>query len=110
MRILCTLGWHYELNIIILNGVQQPFMTTILYLKGSLDASMVGKLGGRTMLYYVGTTALAVTEGFIFVYTIRPGSYAKKEGDTNSTSQVSILTWIQPARWVFIKRLDKKYM
>ena len=53
---------------------------------GSLDASVAGKLGARAMLYYVCTTVIAVTEGFVFVYAIRPGHSTRLGHTTNTTA------------------------
>lgn len=41
---------------------------------GSLDLRTAGALGGRTLLYYVTTTALAIALGLVLVLTIRPGA------------------------------------
>jgi len=48
---------------------------------GSLDMSLSGKVGGRAMAYYMGTTILAVILGIILVTSIHPGTHtADKDG------------------------------
>jgi Na+/H+-dicarboxylate symporter len=48
---------------------------------GSLDMSLSGKVGGRAMSYYMGTTILAVILGIILVTSIHPGTQAKNKND-----------------------------
>ncbi|MCL7981578.1 MAG: dicarboxylate/amino acid:cation symporter, partial [marine benthic group bacterium] len=38
------------------------------------DISKLGRIGGKTVLYYLGTTAIAVTIGLALSNLIRPGS------------------------------------
>lgn len=45
----------------------------------SLDKQASGKLGMRTIIYYFGTTLLAVILGIILVTTIRPGVNREKD-------------------------------
>ena len=59
------------------------FQSTHDVIAGSLDASLAGKLGGRAMAYYISTTCIAVTQGFIFVYAIRPGA---SSGDSRNAT------------------------
>ena len=40
---------------------------------GSLDMSLSGRVGGRAIAYYMGTTVMAVILGIILVTTIHPG-------------------------------------
>eukprot|EP00092_Neocalanus_flemingeri_P011555 GFUD01012452.1.p1 GENE.GFUD01012452.1~~GFUD01012452.1.p1 ORF type:complete len:498 (-),score=52.36 GFUD01012452.1:922-2415(-) len=40
---------------------------------GSLDMSLSGRVGGRAIVYYMGTTVLAVMLGIILVTSIHPG-------------------------------------
>merc|ERR1711971_495630 len=48
---------------------------------GSLDLSLSGKVGGRAVGYYMGTTVLAVVTGIILVTTIHPGDVGHEKGD-----------------------------
>lgn len=41
---------------------------------GTLDIRTAGAMGGRTLLYYITTTALAIGLGLLLVLTIRPGA------------------------------------
>ena len=40
----------------------------------SLDQSVSGKLGLRTVVYYMSTTFIAVVLGIVLVVTIQPGT------------------------------------
>lgn len=46
---------------------------------GLSDVSRLGRLGGKTLLAYMGTTLLAVTVGLLFVNIIKPGTYMDEE-------------------------------
>lgn len=52
-------------------------VTSLIAGVASLDAKTSGKIGLRTMTYYVSTTIIAVAEGFLFVKLIKPGSDIK---------------------------------
>ncbi len=39
----------------------------------------LGRLGGRILMYYIGTTAIAVTIGLFLVNTFQPGKYVPEE-------------------------------
>lgn len=51
-------------------------ITSIVIAVASLDTKTTGKLGRRTVLYYLGTTFIAVIIGIILVVSIRPGDTA----------------------------------
>ena len=44
---------------------------------GALDSAKSGKIGLRTMCYYVGSTTIAVSEGFCWIFAVRPGADVK---------------------------------
>ena len=44
-----------------------------LFVKGSMNLSLSGKVGIRAVIYYLSTTVLAVILGIILVVTIQPG-------------------------------------
>ncbi|MEQ8712928.1 MAG: cation:dicarboxylase symporter family transporter [Cyclobacteriaceae bacterium] len=46
---------------------------------GLSDVSKLGRLGGKTLLAYMGTTLMAVTVGLLFVNIIKPGTYMDEE-------------------------------
>jgi Na+/H+-dicarboxylate symporter len=54
---------------------------------GSLDLSLSGKVGGRAVGYYMGTTVLAVVTGIILVTTIHPGDVGHEKGDAKVESR-----------------------
>ena len=51
-------------------------ITSIVMAVASLDTKTTGKLGKRTIIYYLGTTFIAVIIGVILVVSIRPGDTA----------------------------------
>ena len=62
---------------------------------GSLSATSSGKVGLRTLAYYICTSIVAVGEGLGFVYAIRPGSRSVEQqlvldADTTNTGASSI--------------------
>lgn len=48
---------------------------------GSLDMSLSGKVGGRAIAYYTGTTVMAVILGIFLVTSIHPGVVGQDKGD-----------------------------
>jgi len=58
---------------------------------GSLDLAVSGKIGTRALLYYMLTTACAVTQGIILVTTIGPGRGADL-GPAEECSGQNVLT------------------
>lgn len=54
-------------------------VSSIVSAIGSLDLSLSGKIGMRSIYYYATTTICAVVLGIILVTTIQPGTYGKEE-------------------------------
>jgi len=54
---------------------------------GSLDLSVSGKIGSRALLYYMVTTACAVTQGIILVLLIGPGRGANLQAGDQCVAQ-----------------------
>ena len=50
---------------------------------GALDTATSGKIGLRTLCYYVGTSTLAVCQGFCWIYAVRPGADVRLSGHEN---------------------------
>ncbi len=40
---------------------------------GALESGASGKIGLRTLCYYVGTSTLAISEGLCWIFAVRPG-------------------------------------
>jgi len=43
------------------------------------DVKKIGRIGGKTIVYYMGTTLLAITIGVVVANVIKPGTYMSKE-------------------------------
>lgn len=65
-------------------------ITSIVMAVASLDTKTTGKLGKRTIIYYLSTTVIAVIIGVILVVTIRPGDTAVQH-DKNPSRHVNAL-------------------
>lgn len=50
------------------------FASIALGVTGIGDVRRVGRIGGKTLVYFLGTTALATLMGLLLVYPVRPGS------------------------------------
>ena len=48
-----------------------------------LDAKIFGKVGLKTLTYYIGTTTLAVGEGLVWILGVRPGTTVEPTEDKN---------------------------
>lgn len=55
------------------------FASIALGVTGIGDVRRVGRIGGKTLLYFLVTTTLAATLGLLLVYPIRPGSRITEE-------------------------------
>jgi Na+/H+-dicarboxylate symporter len=73
-------------------------ITSIVMAVASLDTKTTGKLGRRTVIYYLGTTFIAVIIGVILVVSIRPGETAvqhEKQPSRHVSALDSILDLIR---------------
>jgi DAACS family dicarboxylate/amino acid:cation (Na+ or H+) symporter len=50
------------------------FASIALGVTGIGDVRRVGRIGGKTLVYFLGTTALSATLGLLLVYPVRPGA------------------------------------
>lgn len=59
---------------------------------GSLDIRMSGRIGARTIVYYMTTLYIAVTIGIVLVMTIQPGAdrHFSGESDNETPAPVNI--------------------
>ena len=48
-----------------------------------MDAKIFGKVGLKTLAYYIGTTTLAVGEGLVWILSVRPGTTVEPTEDKN---------------------------
>ena len=48
-------------------------VTSLIGAVGSLDLSLSGKIGGRGIAFYMGTTVIAIVLGIILAVSIQPG-------------------------------------
>ena len=53
---------------------------------------MSGRIGLKTICYYVGTTTVAAFEGFAWIFAVRPGASIKLTDDENIKKD-TILEW-----------------
>ena len=70
-------------------------VTSLVSGVGALSSASAGRIGGRAILYYVCTTVLAVSEGFAFIFIIKPGANVTV---TPTGAEDSV-----PESWVFTK-------
>lgn len=61
----------------------------IIGVAGLKDAAKLSKLGGKTIVIYVVTTAIAVSVGLLLVNIIKPGNYITEETRTELTANYS---------------------
>lgn len=60
-------------------------VTSLISGVGGLSSRSSGKIGAYTLAYYLCTTVLAVSEGFAFIFIIKPGAnvtLAEKDQET----------------------------
>ena len=65
-------------------------ITSIVMAVASLDTKTTGKISRRTVIYYLGTTFIAVIIGIVLVVSIRPGDTAVRH-DKEAARHVSAL-------------------
>ena len=76
-RIVILVGFVGEVFVRLLKLLIIPLIiTSIVLAVASLDTKTTGKLGRRTITYYLSTTFIAVIIGIILVLSIRPGDTA----------------------------------
>lgn len=84
------LGFIGEIFLRMLKCLIIPLIvSSLIFALGSIDIRLAGRIGFRTVVYYMSTTIFAIILGIILVVTIRPGESAKdisaKENPLNET-------------------------
>ena len=79
---IMLIGFPGELFMNVLKMLILPLIVaSLICALATLDSKATGKIGRRTVLYYLATTLLAVVLGIVLVVTIRPGESGSK-GET----------------------------
>lgn len=74
------IGFPGELFMNMLKMLILPLIVaSLICALATLDSKATGKIGRRTVLYYLTTTLLAVVLGIVLVVSIRPGDSGDKE-------------------------------
>ena len=90
--VLTVLGFLGELLMNMLKMLILPLIISSLIVGlAALDQQSSGRLGARTVGYYMATTLLAVILGIILVLIIEPGSKAAQPGETQKQRDVIAL-------------------
>ncbi len=66
--------------------------SSLVFAMGNLDTRLSGKIGLKIVIYYMGTTVLAIILGIILVLTIQPGSRSNEETDDLKPQRANITT------------------
>lgn len=79
-----VINWIKPFGTIFINVLKMIAMPLILAsiisgLADLKDFSKLSKMGGKTIAYYISTTAFAVSLGLILANIVKPGSYIKEE-------------------------------
>ena len=77
--VIMLIGFPGEIFMSALKMLILPLIVaSLITALATLDAKATGKIGRRTVIYYIGTMLLAVLLGVLLVTTIRPGVGAEK--------------------------------
>jgi proton glutamate symport protein len=63
------------LNLIIMIVIPLVFSSVLAGTASLGDIKKLGRIGGRTIVYYIATTTIAISIGLIVVNIVKPGSY-----------------------------------
>ena len=76
---IMLIGFPGELFMNMLKMLILPLIVaSLICALATLDSKATGKIGRRTVLYYLMTTLLAVILGIVLVVSIRPGEFGNK--------------------------------
>lgn len=104
------LSFPGEILIRVLKLLVLPLIvSSVLLAVAELDAKQSGKLGRRTLLYYVTTTIFAAIVGIVLVISIKPGEANLKKTKPNEGNIEPLDSILDLIRWVglptFVLRL-----
>ena len=93
-RSLSYIGFIGEIFLRMLKCLVLPLIfTSLVFAMGDIDTKLFGKIGSRTVCYYLATTILAIILGIVLVMTIQPGNQGDKDMDiTEKPPNVEKLT------------------
>lgn len=77
------------INLLKLIAVPLIITSLLMGISGMKDISQFSRMGGRTLIAYVFTTAIAITIGLILVNIIKPGSFISPETTAEMTATFS---------------------
>ncbi|MFB6257959.1 MAG: dicarboxylate/amino acid:cation symporter [Flavobacteriales bacterium] len=75
------------MNLLKMIAVPLILFSIIKGIGGLSDVARLGRLGVKTLLFYVGTTFLAITVGLLVVNLIKPGEQADQKTRVNNRKQ-----------------------
>ena len=85
---IMLIGFPGELFMNMLKLLILPLIVaSLITALATLDSKATGRIGRRTVLYYMGTMLIAVILGIILVVAIRPGERSRPEGDDKQLSR-----------------------
>lgn len=62
------------MRLLLMSAIPLVFFNLISGISGAKDANSLGRLGARTLLYYIVTTTTALVIGLVVAYLIQPGA------------------------------------
>ncbi|CAG2170652.1 unnamed protein product, partial [Oppiella nova] len=94
-RSIKYVGFIGELFLRILKGLVLPLIfTSLVYAMSDIDTKLFGKIGFRTVAFYLTTTVLSIILGIILVMTIQPGMKGEKDKEEFEKKDSAKLTTI----------------
>jgi hypothetical protein len=91
-RSIKYIGFIGEIFLRMLKCLILPLIfSSLVFAMGNLDTRLSGKIGLKIVIYYLGTTVMAIILGIILVLTIKPGSRSNEDSG-DSKPQGSNLT------------------
>ena len=85
---IMLIGFPGELFMNMLKLLILPLIVaSLITALATLDSKATGRIGRRTVLYYMGTMLIAVLLGIVLVLSIRPGERSKPEGIDENLSR-----------------------